>query len=265
MLTNMAIVGILYIIHALLVNAGSVLIDGMILWLAYAYVLLTFFHFIPVIPLDGGRVLRGLLWKATGRYNGPTRILGWAGRVLGFLLIIWGLLLLVFEAQWVNGLTLIMVGWIINMAASQSYRPVSVRWALEGLKARDVMTSQDPIIDQDVKIGQLVRECILPNGRCRFVVADGPRLLGTVSTKSYKSVPKKRWHETTVAAIMTPVDKVVAARAEQPAATLLETMEAWRLESMPVLEGDSVIGLVERDSLTRLAKTRREFKHRPPG
>jgi Zn-dependent protease len=260
MLLNMATTGTLYAIHVLLVNAGSVLIDGMILWLAYAYVLLTIFHFVPILPLDGGRLLRALLWKATGRYNGPTSVLGWAGQVAGFMLIIGGGLLIIFGRQWVNGLTLAMIGWILNMAASQSHRPVVVRRALEGVLARDAMVKQDPMISQQLSVGQLVRECVLVDGRCQFVVAEESRILGMVTMDSFKSVPRKRWDQTTVANIMTPVKKVVTARAEQPAATLLEKMDAWRLECMPVLEGEKVIGLVDRDSLRRLAETRRKFK-----
>ena len=90
LLTNLIIAGIFYAVHAVLVNTANVMIDGLILWLAYMYFMVALFHFIPVFPLDMGRLLRTLLWKVTGNYDRATRIASWAGQGFGLLLIVWG-------------------------------------------------------------------------------------------------------------------------------------------------------------------------------
>jgi len=104
-----------------------------------------------------------------------------------------------------------------------------------------------------------VQEWVLTHGQSSFAVTDGPALLGTVTLKEIRATPRRRWGTTTAAEVMTPVDKVVTVPAGLAASSLLEQMDAWRLECVPVMEQDRVVGLVDRDSLTRLAKVRGEI------
>jgi Zn-dependent protease len=259
LLCNLVITGILYGIYSVLVNTGSSRVSGLILWSAFMYFMLALFHFIPALPLDGGRLLRALLWKATGDYNRATGIASWAGQGIGLIFIAGGILLLVLAQQWFNGVVLVFVGWVLQTAAMQSRRPVVLRRVLHGVKARDVMAQDCPLISRQLTLGRLVRDYILVSGQRYFVVARGARLEGVVSVPNIKKVPKKRRRSTTVAEIMTPAGELRMARAEQPAASLLEQMNEWQIDYMPVLEQDGVIGIVVRDSLTRLVKTRAEL------
>ena len=260
LLSNLVIAGICYVIYSALVNTGSVLIAGLILWLSFLYFMLALLHFIPVFPLDGGRFLRMLLWKATGNYDGATRIASWAGQGVGFLFIAGGILLLIFSRQWINGSVLALIGWVLNTGATQGHRPVILRKTLDGLVARDVITREGHIISPELNLGQLVREHIMVAGQRHFVVTDGVKLLGVVTVRNIKSIPKERWDSTTVGEIMTPAGELKTAQAEQPAAGLLEQMDEWHLDHIPVLEQDRVIGIVVRDSIRRLVKTRAELK-----
>ncbi len=259
LLCNLIIVGILYAVYSMLVNSGSAMVSGLILWSAFLYFMLSLFHFIPVFPLDGGRLLRALLWRATGNYNGATNVTSWAGQGVGLFLIAGGILVLALTSQWFNGLVLILMGWVLHTAAMQSRRPVVLRRALRGIKARDVMAWDCPLVSQQLNLGRLVRNYIQATGQRYFVVARGARLQGVVSVPSIKKVPKKRWRTTTVAKVMTPAGELMVAQAEQPAARLLEQMNEWQLNYMPVLEEDRVVGIVVRDSLMRLVKTQLEL------
>jgi len=260
LLSNLVIAGAFYGIHSILVNTGSVLIDGLILWLSFLYFMLALLHFIPVFPLDGGRILRVLLWKVTGNYDGATRIVSWAGQVIGFFFIAGGILLLIFSRQWINGSVLALIGWVLNIGATQSHRPVILRKTLDGVVARDVIAREDHIISPELSLGQLVRDYIMVAGQRHFVVTDGVKLLGIVTIRNIKSVPKRRWNSTTVGEIMTPAGGLKIAQAEQPAASLLEQMDEWHIDHIPVLEQDRVIGVVVRDSIMSLVKTRAELK-----
>ena len=260
LLVNLLIVGILYAAHSALVNAGNVIMDGIVLWTTYLYFLLALFHFIPVFPLDGGRLLRTLLWKLTGNYDLSTNIASWAGQGFGLLLIAGGIVLLVLSRQWFNGLTLIFVGWILYLAAVQSRRQTALREALQHIAARDMMGGESPIIaTPQFTIGQLVRDCILATGQRYFVVAEEGKLLGVVTTRDIKRVPKKRWNSTKIGRVMTPAKRLRTASAQQSAASLLEIMDELGIKRMPVLENDKVIGVISRDSLNRLKKTRVEL------
>jgi CBS domain-containing protein len=259
LLINLIIAGIFYAVHSVLVNTAHVMIDGLILWSAYMYFMLTLFHFIPAFPLDVGRLLRMLLWKATGDYDRATDIASWAGQGFGLLLIVGGILLLVLAGQWFNGLALIFVGWILYLAAARSRRQTALRKALQGIVARDIMAKECPSTTPELSLDQLVRDCILVTGQRYFVVADSGKLQGIVTMRDIKRVPKKRWNSTKISKIMTPASELKTAHAQQSAASLLEQMEELNIDQMPVLEQDEVIGVVARDTLVRLDKTRAEL------
>ena len=260
LLLNLVIAGILYAVHSALVNTANVLIDGIILWTTYLYFLLTLFHFIPVFPLDGGRLLRTLLWKLTGDYDRSTNIASWAGQGLGLLLIAGGILLLVLSRQWFNGLILIFVGWVLYLAALQSRRQTALREALQHIAARDMISGESPIIaTPQLTVGQLVRDCILVTGQRYFVVAEEGKLLGVMTIRDIKKVPKKRWNSTKISRAMIPARQLRTASAQQSAASVLELMEELGIKRMPVLENDKVIGVISRDNLNRLKKTRVEL------
>jgi len=259
LLCNLVIAGILYGIYSILVSTGSSLVSGLILWSAFLYFMLALFHFIPAFPLDGGRILRALLWKVTGDYNRATGITSGVGLGIGLSLIAVGILLLVLTRQWFNGVALVFVGWLLQIAAMQSRRPVVLRRVLRGVKARDVVAQDCPLISQRLTLGRLVRDYILVSEQRYFVVVRRAKLVGVVSVPNIKKVPRKRWRSTTVAEIMTPASELRTARAEQPAASLLEQMDEWQIGYMPVLEQGKVIGIVVRDGLRRLVKSRAEF------
>ena len=260
LLTNLVIAGVFYGIHSLLVNTGSVMVDGLVLWLAYIYFMLALFHFIPVFPLDAGRLLRIFLWKVTGDYDRATRITSWGGEVIGLLIIVGGILLLVLSRQWFNGLALVFIGWVLQIAAIHSRRQALSRGALHGLTVRDVIARESPIISRELSLGQLVRDYILVMGQRYFAVADGVKLEGVVTIRNIKKVPKERWDSTLIGEIMTPASELKTVQAEQPASSLLEPMDELQIDFVPVLEQDKVIGIVIQDNLMHLVRTRTELR-----
>jgi len=260
LLINLIIAGIFYGFHSVLVNTGNVLIDGLVLWLAFIYFMLALLHFFPGFPLDGGRLLLALLWKATGDYYRATRIASWTGQGIGLLFIAGGVLLLILAHQWFNGLALVFVGWVLHTAAARSRRQAVRREVLQRITARDIMARECPFVTQQLSLGQLVRDCVLVTGQRYFVVAEGGKLQGIVTMQNMKRVPRASWDSTPVGEIMTPASELKTAHAEQSAASLLEQMDELQTDYMPVLEKGEVIGVVARDSLIRLDRTRAELR-----
>jgi len=258
--TNIFIVVLLWSAYLLLMTAGSVTIAGLIQWLAYFYFLLMIFHFIPGFPLDAGRILRAILWKTTDDYNRATRITSWIGWGIGLIFFIGGILLTIYTQQWFTGLLIVLTGWVMLSAATMSLRQAVLNEALQQTTASDMMSKEYPVVTQQTTITQLVKDKIMVTGRRYFIVAEDTELQGTVTIKEIKSISKERWDSTAVESIMTPASKVRTAHLYQSAANLLEQMDDAGIDYMPVLEDGAITGIVSRDSLESLGRTRRELE-----
>jgi len=243
-----------------LVNAGDIIVAGVIQWFVFIFFLLALFHFVPGFPLDGGRLLRAILWGATGDYRRSTRITSWIGRGLGWLFVIGGLLLLVLGHQWFVGLVLAFAGWVLQIAATQSRREMLLLEVLQSITAQDIMTREYPLISRQLSLDQLVQDYILVTGQRNFIIVDGARLEGMVTMRDIKRVPRKRWDSTPLGEIMVPASKLRTAQPQQPLTSVLEQMEEWEVSEIPVLERDEVIGVIFWDNLIRLIKTRTELR-----
>ena len=257
---SLAISGLFYLIWFLAPISGP--IATMVQWLAFINLALVIFNLIPGFPLDGGRVFRSILWRASGNYVRSTRIATRVGRGVGYLFIVGGISIAFwqpFGLSWFSGLWLAFIGWFLENAASASYRQVKWREALHGITAAQVMTSDNPVVSPDITVTQLVQEHVFPSGRYYFMVADEGRLKGILALHNIKPVPQQHWGLTQVKDIMTPVDKLKVAHLDQDALSILEQMGENDISEMSVVSEGRVIGLVARDNLIRFLRTRSEL------
>jgi len=127
MVCNLMIAGIFYVIYIVLAHNGNIVVDVLVQWLAFIYFMLALFHFIPGFPLDGGRLLRAFLWKATGNYEQVTRIASWTGWSLGLLFTLGGILVVIITHQWFVGILLAFSGLVLQNAATHSRRQAEKR------------------------------------------------------------------------------------------------------------------------------------------
>lgn len=260
LLSTLIIAGVFSGVHLILAGAGSIIIAGLLQWLAFINFMLFLFHFIPGFPLDGGRILRTILWRATGNYDRATRTVCWSGRGIGLLFIVGGILVLILAHQWFVGLLLAFMGWVLQSAAAQSRRQAVPREVLQGITARDIMTGEGPLINPQLSLGQLVRDYVLVTGRRYFIVVEEVGLQGMVTMRDIKKIPKERWDSTRIGKVMTPRSELKTAHPQKSAASLLEQMDELGISQIPVLEKDKVIGIVTRDSLNYLVKTRTKLR-----
>ena len=258
LLSTLLLCGIFYGIYAILFNTGSEIAYVVIQWISYILIMLFLFHLVPGFPLDGGIMLRALLWKLSGDYDRATRITSLIGWTIGWLTIAGGILLLITEQQWFNGLTLVGVGWVLQSAAAQSRRRAVLREALQPVKAEDIMTRECPLIDIESTVSQLIRDYILGTGQRYCLIVDGDKLEGVVTVEAAKRIKKKQ-RGARLDKIMTPISQINLAHPQQSAASVLGQMDEQWVDHMPVVEDDKVIGIVSRESLESLAKTRREL------
>lgn len=258
---SLAIAGLFYSVSFFTQDA-IVPVAAVAFQLAYINVFLAAFNLIPGFPLDGGRVFRSILWKVTGNYKRSTRIATRVGQGTGYLFILGGILIVFLQPfgwGWFSGLWLAFIGWFLGNAASASYRQAQWRGALQGFTASQVMTSDYPVVPLSITVGQLVQGYIFTSGRGCFLVADEGGVRGILTLPNIKSVPQPNWGVTQVKEIMTPVDKLKIASPDQDALSILEQMDESSINQMPVVSEGRVIGLITRDNLIRLLRTRSEL------
>jgi len=202
------LLGVIFGIIALVTPAQSFL-AGLTRTLAFINIWVAAFNLIPGFPLDGGRVLRSLIWWGSGDLRLSTRIASGVGRAIATFMIIGGLLVAVLSGDWVNGLWLVFIGWFLDNAASQSYQQLILREILSSVTAGDLMSRACPTIEDDPDLQTLVDQFVLSEGqRCLFIARDN-LLRGLVTLHNIKSVPKERWPVTRVSEVMTPMTRFV--------------------------------------------------------
>ena len=228
-------------------------------WLAWINVAVAVFNMIPGFPLDGGRVLRSLVWRFTGNYQRSSQIATWLGRGVAYAFILGGILIVFLLQDWLGGLWLAFIGWFLENAASASYHQVQRREALRELTASQMMTSDYGVVPPNITISQLVQGYVLAKGHHLFLVGEEGRFNGILSLQSIKSVPQSSWDMTPVEKITVPVDRLKAASPEQDALSVVEQMDENDLHQMPVISENRIIGLITRESLLRFLRTRAEL------
>ena len=259
-LTSLALAGIFYGLHFLLAGIQQDLAAILMLWLAWINVVLALFNLIPGFPLDGGRVFRALMWRRTGDYQKATHIASNVGQGIAYALMAGGFALIVFARDWwFTGLWFIIIGWFLRDAARASYQQVLLRDALVGVTARQLAGHDCSLIPPDLNLMELVQQYVLPTGQSCFPVGWGAGLEGMVTVEQIRKVPRSRWHITSVQDVMTPASKLKVAQADQDILSVLQEMSGENTDHIPVMEAGEVIGVIDREDIARVLRTRAGF------
>ena len=232
---------------------------AMLMWLGVINIVLAIFNMIPGFPLDGGRVLRAIVWWVTGDPVRATRIATLAGSAVGFGLIIVGILRF-FGGAGFGGLWLVFIGWFLLDAARASRALLETSESLRGVRVRDVMTPNYPVIDSRDNLQTFVDEHLLRTGRRCFVVEEEGRISGIITPHELKGVERTRWPYTTVDAVMLPLEKLHTVDPQTLVTKALEVMGREDVNQLPVVIKDSVAGIISRGDVLRLLQTRAELQ-----
>lgn len=219
-------------------------------WLAWINLILAAFNLVPGFPLDGGRIFRAALWHMTGSLTKATRIAAGTGQGIGHALIFFGIWT-GFSIDWFSGLWSAFIGWYLMNAAQESFVQVSVRSALSGLVAEDVMSRDCPSVTGRISLAELVQDHVLGKGRCCFIVTDCNRLEGLVTCHHIKAVPQERWTQVSVGEAMIPLSKVQVVSPEKSLLDVLRLLEGQDINQVPVAAGNRLLGMITRDHLLR--------------
>ena len=220
---------------------------------------LAVFNLAPGFPLDGGRILRGIVWGLTGNFTRATKISSITGKIFAYLMIILGVLIAL-KGDWVNGLWTAFIGWFLLSAAQESLMQVAMRHTLTDIRATDIMTRDIPTVARDMSVEDYVHEVLRTGRRCHIVTGAG-RPVGLVTLHAARTLPREEWANTSIQAVMMPVERIHSASPTEPALTILQRMQSEDINQMPVISDEHIVGMIDRDTILRMLQTRLQVGH----
>jgi len=259
-LTSFAIAGVMGTLWLLfMLVSAPVAILAILGYGALINAVLGVFNLIPAFPLDGGRVLRGSLWKRSRNLLGAT---GSATRVsegLSTLMIGVGLLLVVFTGNIVNGLWILFLGWFIRSGAETSLKQTRMTDILSRVSVSDIMTKQLLTVSPDITVQALVTDYFLTHPHGGYPVVQNDKVVGLVTMDSVRTIPGEKRDLELVSQAMVPYEKTITVTPTVSAADALKRMAQKGVGRVLVMDQDKLLGIVSRGDIMRTLKTRQEL------
>ena len=254
-----AAIGVVCLVAGRVAAAPSSAAYAMFSWLGYINLGLAAFNMIPGYPLDGGRILRAVLWWKSGDAERSTRQAARVGQVVGVLLIALGILRF-FTGAGFGGLWIAFIGWFLLQAAGESAVGAGLTRVLEGATVADIMTHDCPTVDGNLNVKNFVEEQLLRTGDRCFMVLDNNGLAGLVTSHEVKTLDRARWPYTTVFDIMRPIDEIRTVQPETPLTAALEIMSRENLNQLPVMKDRHMEGVLTRARVLSFLQNRFDLK-----
>ncbi len=233
---------------------------ALLVWLGYINLALAAFNMIPGFPLDGGRVLRAILWWAMGNVDRATRAATRVGQVVAVLFIGGGIFEF-FEGAGLGGLWLAFIGWFLLQAASATYLQVRTGDLLGGLRVRDLMSTSYETVDPNTSLQELVHEKLMRSGQRCFLVTENGHVAGLITPNEIRAVDSKLWPFKQVKDVMRGEDQIHFVSPDMTAMEALETMAREDVNQLPVRSNGGIAGIVSRAHILQVLQSRSELSN----
>lgn len=238
----------------------GVIVGAPALYLAIINFYLAIFNLVPGFPLDGGRVLRALLWYVTGDIKKSTRIAAAFGQGFAVLLIVSGLFMFLFtRSLWLNGIWFILIGLFLWQVAAAGYEEVVLHRALVGARVRDIMTTDLITVPAGSSLDEVVNDFFMRHRHSRFPVVDGGRILGVLILDDVKGVPREDWGHTLAGAVTPPLAADETISPDETAEAAIPKIQAAGRGHLVVMEGGDLAGIVTMNDLINAIKLRQNL------
>jgi Zn-dependent protease/CBS domain-containing protein len=232
-----------------LTRDSSLAVSSVAGWLGGINASLAVFNLLPGFPLDGGRVLRSIVWGASHNLRLATRVAVIIGMLMAWALIALGLWLVLGGGDLADGLWIAFIGWFLQNAASQEGQFTVVHDLLQGHTVREVLDANCPRVLKQLTLDVFFENYVVPSGRRCFVVMEGDKFLGLVTMHRLQAVPRNKWQTTHIGDVMLTPDRLIATRPDEDLTAVLDKMGQADVNQLPVFEGDRFLGLVTRANI----------------
>ncbi len=265
-LMSLVLAGIFYLI-SLLLKTELTFTHSIVVYMAQANLILGLFNLLPGFPLDGGRVLRSIVWRTTGDLLKATNVAAIVGRFFGWGFVGFGVYLAFFvQGGLLNGIWLVFIGWFLNSAADSSRYEAILKEYLTGVQVAQVMDKNPETISPQMTVAQLVQTIFIQKRKRAIAVAEGDKLLGMVTISDVRGVHQDRWTTTPVSQVMHRQPLYVI-KPDDDLNTAMKLIAMYDLNQVPVLAQDKIVGILTRADILNYLQLSRDLKmksNKPP-
>ncbi|HEX6222452.1 MAG TPA: site-2 protease family protein [Acidimicrobiia bacterium] len=255
-LTSLVIAAVLWGINLLVGDTAVGYAIGYLGWLNLA---LALFNLVPGFPLDGGRLLRSLVWRSTGDLLRATRVAARAGRIVGFLIIALGVFEIFFFGALIGGLWLVAIGWFLGQAALASFTHLQMRLVLEDVPASRLMTRDPSSIPGETRVDQAVDDYFMRHSYNAFPVTENGEVVGVLTMNGIRSLPTGERSQTSVREIMEPLSEMCVVGPNDPVGDVVSKLMQGEVGRVVVRDDGDVVGLITPRDLVRWLERSREL------
>lgn len=250
------VLGGLFLLLAQALGGPDRPVGGGFAYLGVVNIVLAVFNMLPGFPLDGGRVLRALVWKTTGNLSRATRVASVAGQAVGYLLIAGGVAFLAAD-QLVSAIWFAFIGWFLIQAARASYEELRTRLLLEDVEAEELMSPDLVTIPGDLTLRHAVDDFFMRLDHSAFPVVDDGRTVGLITLPGVKRVPQQEWGERDVRGAMDPLGEQLSVRANDRMDDVLAKLQDSQRRRVLVVRDGEVVGIITPSDIARWLERRR--------
>jgi len=250
------------VLAGLFLAAGSLAPPGGTPWAVARYLsvinlVVAAFNLVPAFPLDGGRLLRGLLWKSMGKAR-ATRVAARAGTLFAYFLIASGVVSML-RGSGISGMWYVLIGWFLKDASAGAYQSARVDEALRGVTAADAMVKDPATLPAEISLAEAVHEHFLRTGYGAYPVVRGDAPVGLLCRRDVLKVPPEDRERTSVQAAMTPLAELAVVAPAAPLLRAMSRMAESGVGRVLVMDGGRLAGLLTMGSVLRHVRVRDEL------
>jgi Zn-dependent protease len=225
-------------------------INGVAAYLAFINVALAVFNLLPGFPLDGGRLFRAAVWRATGDLRKATRWATTGGRWLGYGLMAFGAFAVFFTGV-LSGLWLLFIGWFVRTAAEASFAQHVLRESLAGVRAGTLMTPEPVSVPPDCAIQRFVEDYVMHGKHRAWPVTSDGRAVGLITLENVRAVPREQWSIRTVQDVMLPANGVLTVGEGDDMTAVIEKLGKAASGRVLVADDGRLVGIITGTDLAR--------------
>ena len=212
-------------------------------YLFWVNALLVAFNLVPAFPMDGGRILRALLWMWRGDPRSATKTASDAGSVFGMVLIGLGVFAVV-TGNFISGLWWFLIGMFIRSVAQSTWQQQLLKQFLEGVPISRFMTTEPVTVQRSIAVSELIEEYVYRYHHKMFPVLDGDRPVGCVTTRAIRDLPREEWSRQTTGSIAEPCSEENTVAPDADAMKVLGRMSTSSRSRLLVVDDGRLLGLI---------------------
>ncbi|MGE0227441.1 MAG: site-2 protease family protein [Dehalococcoidia bacterium] len=234
-------------------------VSGVVGYLAFINGALGLFNLLPGFPLDGGRVLRAIVWGRSKSIVQATRVAATVGSIIAYAMIGIGLVS-VFYFGLFGAIWYVLIGLFLKSAAEGSYQAMLADRALRNVETQTIMQPPTEPVDGSMSVQELVETRLLRRAERAYLVGDEGHVVGLVTATDITRLPRDQWARTPVERVMVPSARVHTVTPQTDLVDAMRLMQQYDVHQLPVLEDGRLVGMLTRGDVLRQVEVRMRFQ-----